>query len=58
MKPFWQSKTFWVQVAGVIAVAIPSSREFIEANLGATGAGWAVINILLRAISKDKISIS
>lgn len=57
-KPFYLSKTFWVQVLGVVAVAVPASREFIQNNLGEAGAAWAVINVILRAISKDKLSLS
>lgn len=57
-KTFWQSKTFWVQVLGVVAIAVPASREFIQHNLGESGAAWAVINVVLRLVSKDKVSIS
>lgn len=57
-KPFWQSKTFWIQILGAVALAIPSSRQFIQDNLGEAGAAWALINIVLRLISKDKVSIS
>lgn len=58
VKPFWQSKTFWLQVLGCVAIAVPSSAEFIRANLGEAGAAWALINIVLRLISKDKVSIT
>lgn len=57
-KPFWQSKTFWVQILGIVAVAIPTTREFIQNNLGESAAAWAVINIVVRMITKDKVSIS
>lgn len=57
-KPFWQSKTFWVQILGCVALAVPASHDFILNNLGESGAAWAVINMIVRVISKDKISIS
>lgn len=57
-KPFYQSKTFWVQAFALVALAVPASREFIKDNLGESGAIWAVVNMLLRLFSKDKITIS
>lgn len=57
-KVFWQSKTFWVQLLALVAVAVPSTREFIQQNLGESAAAWAVINMIVRMITKDKISIS
>lgn len=57
-KPFFYSKTFWVQILACVAIAVPVSRDFIANNLGETGAAWAVINIILRAISKDGLSIT
>lgn len=57
-KPFYLSKTFWVQVLALVAIAVPVSRQFIQDNLGEAGSIWAVINIVLRLISKDKVSLT
>jgi hypothetical protein len=57
VKPFYQSKTFWVNVLACVAITVPSSATFIKEHLGETGAAWAMINMVLRFISKDKISI-
>ena len=57
-KPFFYSKTFWVQVLALVAVAVPSTREFIQQNLGESAAAWAVINMIVRLITKDKVSIT
>lgn len=57
-KPFYLSKTFWVQALALVAVAVPATREFIQANLGESAAAWGLINMILRVISKEKISIT
>lgn len=57
-KPFWQSKTFWVNALALVGLAIPQSAAFIAEHLGASGAVWAVVNMVLRVVSKDKISLS
>ncbi len=61
-KPFWQSKTILVNIlmglAMILAQFNPSAAEFIKQYLGEAGTAWAIINIVLRLISKDKISIS
>jgi len=57
-KPFYLSKTFWVQVLAVVAVIVPKSHDFIVSNLGESAAIWAVINMVLRVVSKDKLSLS
>lgn len=57
-KPFYLSKTFWVQVLALVAVVVPKTHDFIMANLGESASIWAVINVVLRLFSKDKLSIS
>ncbi len=56
--PFYLSRTFWLQIAGIVAMIFPKSRNFIQENLGASGTMWAVINIALRTITKIKLSLS
>jgi len=61
MKPFYQSKTFWAQILSVIALLVgskfPAISAFIQEYFAELGSGWAFVNIVLRAISKDKLSI-
>lgn len=49
MKKFWQSKTFW---ANVLALAITLG---VELDTEQTTAILAVVNILLRFITKEEI---
>lgn len=57
-KPFYLSKTFLVQLLALVAIVVPKSRDFITNNLGESAAIWAVLNMVLRVISKDKLSLS
>lgn len=58
IKPFYQSKTFWVQVLGVLALAWPVSSSFIQQHFTEAGMGWILINTVLRFITKDKVSLT
>lgn len=57
-KPFYLSKTVWLQVLALIAVLVPASAHFIQQNLSESAALWGVLNLVLRVISKDRLSIS
>jgi hypothetical protein len=57
-KPFYLSKTFWVQLFALVALIVPSTSEFIQQNLTESGVVFVVVNIILRAISSDRISLS
>lgn len=57
-KPWYLSKTLWVQVLGIIALIVPASAAFIQEYFAEAGMGWALINMVLRLISKDKLEIS
>lgn len=60
-KPFYLSKTLWVNVLAVLGLVIggqvPVVGEFIKQYFSELGAGWAVVNTVLRLISKDKLSL-
>ena len=56
-KPWYLSKTLWVQVLAIVAIVLPSSSEFIKEYFAEAGMGWALINMILRLVSKDKIEI-
>ena len=57
-KNILKSKTFWIQVLGIVALVVPSSAGFIAEHLSATGAAWAIINIVVRLVTKDKVTIA
>lgn len=61
-KPWWQSKMILVNllmaVAGVVAVFKPEVAAVIKEYAAESSAVWAVINIALRFITKDKVSIT
>lgn len=56
-KPWYLSKTIWIQFLAILAVAWPASAEFIKEYFTEAGIGWALINVILRLISKGKIEI-
>lgn len=62
VKPFYLSKTLWLQVIGIVVIVLGSSSpgisEFLKANFSEVGAGWLALNAILRLVSKDKLSIS
>lgn len=62
VKPWWQSKTILVNILMGLAMIIgqfnPSIQAMIQEYLGEAGTAWALINIVLRLITKDKIVIS
>jgi hypothetical protein len=57
-KPFYLSKTFYVQLFALVALLVPSTSEFIQQNLTESGIVFVVVNIILRALTSDRISIS
>ena len=57
-KPWYLSKTLWMQALAILAVALPVTGPFIQEYFKEAGIGWALINMILRLISKDKIEIS
>lgn len=61
-KPWYLSKTILVNIlmgiAMIVAVFSPTASEFIKNYFAEAGSAWALINVVLRVVSKDKISIS
>lgn len=59
-KPWYLSKTILVQVlmgiAMIVAVFSPSAGDFIKSYFSEIGAGWAIVNVLLRVITKKEIA--
>lgn len=60
----WQSKTIIVNAVlglmAALAVFMPGASEvsaWIGAHGGEIAVGWSILNVLLRLITKDKISL-
>ena len=65
MKKPWQSKTIFINgVLGLVSFAAmfferaSSVSEFIAAHPSEIGMGWAILNIILRAVTKERLSLS
>jgi len=55
----WQSKTIVVNALMALgALFYAPMSDWISANPGAVASAWSVLGILLRLISKDKVSLS
>jgi hypothetical protein len=61
-KPWYMSKTILVNIMMGLAMIVgqfyPSAQAIIMEYLGEAGTAWALINIVLRLITKDRVSIS
>ncbi len=59
-KPWYLSKTILVQLVAaaclVIAAYVPSVAAFLQEHFAAAGGGWALINIVVRALTKKEIA--
>lgn len=54
----WLSKTVWVNlVAAILALVYPPAGEWIASRPEVTMGLFAGLNVILRLISKDKISL-
>ena len=55
-KKFWESKTFWVNLIASIALIVQAitNKEIISMEIQATI--LAIINIILRFITKGKVT--
>lgn len=54
MKPFWKSKTLWVNVIATIALGYQTATGFVIAPEYQAYA-LAVVNFLLRVITKQEL---
>jgi len=55
----WLSKTIWLNLVGaVLALVYPPASSWLASHAEITLGFFAGLNILLRLISKDKISLS
>ena len=59
VKKPWLSKTLWMNVIiAVTTIAWPRAQWFIIDNVPLVTAGWAVVNMVLRYVSKDTLQIT
>lgn len=60
-KSWWQSKSIWLGILTGIAAAlspiVPSLASYLSAHMAVIGVIWSVVAIVLRVVSKDKISL-
>lgn len=61
-KKWYTSKTILVNilmgVAMIVAVFSPSASDFIKNYFAEAGTAWALINVVLRLVTKNKVEIS
>ena len=59
-KKWYESKSIWVNilmgVAMILASFSPSASEFIKNYFSETGTAWALVNVLLRVITKKELA--
>jgi len=53
----WLSKTILINAALAVCAFFPSALAWMQANMELVVAGIGIVNVVLRAITKDKISI-
>lgn len=53
----WLSKTVWVGLITAVAPFVPGMSEWLSANAAVVVSVLGAIGILLRLITKDKISL-
>lgn len=63
-KPWYLSKSIWLSLVGGIASALAAAfpqanavSQFIAANLPVIGMIWGVLGLVVRLVTKDKISL-
>lgn len=56
-KKWYESKTFWVQVLMLVVMIVPQAQGFVSEYFSEIGMGWALINIVLRLITKGKVEL-
>ncbi len=56
-KSILKSKTFWSNLAMALLPLFPGAGDVIKENPEAGAAVFALVNVILRVISKDKVYI-
>lgn len=55
-KPFYQSKTLWVQLVSILSILFPPVQQWVANNPVETTAIFAAVNTLVRFITSGKIA--
>lgn len=55
-KKWWESKIMWVNIIAVVAGIVQTQTGFVV-DVEAQGAVLAVLNIVLRAITKEAVKL-
>ena len=54
----WLSKTLWLNAIGAaLAIAYPPAALWMSENPEVVAGVWAGLNVLLRLVTKDKVSL-
>lgn len=56
-KPWWQSKTIFLNVLALVAMMVPAVREWVEKNPVEPIAVLSALNLLVRFVTSGRISI-
>lgn len=56
MKPFWKSKTLWINLLMAIAAFFPAVQAHLDAET--MGMVFAGVNGILRVVTKEKVSLN
>jgi hypothetical protein len=56
-KSWYLSKTFWINLVALASVAIPSVQAYVAANPEFYTGIFAFVNLVLRLVTKDKLTI-
>ena len=57
VKPAWRSKTLWLNIFAILAAFLPPVREWLASNPVEPIAALAALNMLVRFVTRDKVSI-
>ena len=57
-KPFYLSKTLWTNVLMFVGTALNTAFPTVEVGPELTAAIFVVVNMILRAVTKDALVIS
>jgi len=57
-KPMLRSKTAWGNVLLAALVFFPPINEYVSQNPEVLALGWAAVNMLLRLITKGKVTVT
>lgn len=58
MKAWYLSKTLWINLIAVASLMVPAVGAYVASHPSAVVDGLGAINVLLRLLSSDKLSIS